>query len=385
MSRTIRNLITALVAIPAFVLGAVYAYAWYRGDLDVARARRATVPEPPAANVGPQAGAGPDTLITEALREHQAKLGEQRSPLSNGRFVGEIYSVMDLKPDRVILGVETRIDGRPLDDPGWRMVRVAPHTRVGLGTERKTGPRRIGFSLFAHRFNGFGSKAARLQGLRYSIRVEGGRVRSIAEFGPPYSKSLASKDQGKAVQALQRRLAELHYDVGPMDGTFGDDTFHAVVAFQKVNGMKRDGVVTPALWKQLYDPVIPKLRRKGNGPRIEVDITKQVLYLIEDRRVVRIVDISSGGGLQSYADGSQHDASTPTGHFHIFQYIPGWYESSVGPMYESHFFATRIAIHGSMAVPPYPASHGCVRVTVSGMDRLLPELSVGMPVSVYRT
>jgi hypothetical protein len=26
-----------------------------------------------------------------------------------------------------------------------------------------------------------------------------------------------------------------------------------------------------------------------------------------------------------------------------------------------------------------------VRVTVSGMDRLLPELSVGMPVSVYRT
>jgi lipoprotein-anchoring transpeptidase ErfK/SrfK len=158
-----------------------------------------------------------------------------------------------------------------------------------------------------------------------------------------------------------------------------------VVAFQKVNGMDRDGVVTRRVWRALYDPVKPKLQRQGDGSRVEVDLTKQVLYLIRDGRVVRIVDISSGGGLQSYADGSQHYASTPTGDFHIFQYIPGWYESSVGPMYQSNFFAPRIAIHGSGSVPSYPASHGCVRVTVPGMDRLLPELSVGMPVSVYRT
>jgi hypothetical protein len=215
--------------------------------------------------------------------------------------------------------------------------------------------------------------------------VEKGRVKSFGQHGPPYSTTLTGEDSGKAVKALQQRLADLHYDVGPMDGTFGYDTLHAVVAFQKVQGMERDGVVNAKVWKRLYDPVQPKLQRKGKGPRVEVDLTRQVLFLIEGTRVVRIVDISSGGGLQSYADGSQHYASTPTGDFHIFQYIPDWYESSVGPMYESNFFAPSIAIHGSGSVPPYPASHGCVRVTVPGMDRLLPELSVGMPVSVYRT
>jgi N-acetylmuramoyl-L-alanine amidase len=35
-------------------------------------------------------------------------------------------------------------------------------------------------------------------------------------------------------------------------------------------------------------------------------------------------------------------------------------------------------------VPAYPASHGCVRVTVPAMNRLWPLLRVGMPVSVYR-
>jgi hypothetical protein len=221
--------------------------------------------------------------------------------------------------------------------------------------------------------------------VRYWIEVEDGLVKAIGEHGPRYTTPVESGEAGAPVRALQRRLVELHYDVGEIDGRLGYDTTHAVVAFQKVNGLDRDGAVDRELWNALYDPAVPKLQRKGKGRRVEVDLTKQVLFLIEGKRVVRFVDVSTGGGLQSYADGSQHIASTPTGDFHVFQYIPGWYESSVGPMYESNFFATHIAIHGSGSVPPYPASHGCVRVTVSGMDRLLPELYVGMPVSVYRT
>ena len=49
--------------------------------------------------------------------------------------------------------------------------------------------------------------------------------------------------RGSAVLALQRRLAALHYfDVAKADGVFGPGTYHAVVAFQKVQGLTRDGI-----------------------------------------------------------------------------------------------------------------------------------------------
>jgi hypothetical protein len=35
------------------------------------------------------------------------------------------------------------------------------------------------------------------------------------------------------------------------------------------------------------------------------------------------------------------------------------------------------------SVPPYPASHGCVRMTVPTMDLMWSSLWVGMPVAIY--
>ena len=46
--------------------------------------------------------------------------------------------------------------------------------------------------------------------------------------------------RGRAVVTLQQRLTTLHYfDAGPADGVFGAGTYHAVVAFQKVQGLTR--------------------------------------------------------------------------------------------------------------------------------------------------
>ena len=57
---------------------------------------------------------------------------------------------------------------------------------------------------------------------------------------------------GGAVVTLQRRLAALHYfDVGAADGVFGAGTYHAVVAFQKVQGLTRDGVAGQVTWARL--------------------------------------------------------------------------------------------------------------------------------------
>jgi N-acetylmuramoyl-L-alanine amidase len=180
--------------------------------------------------------------------------------------------------------------------------------------------------------------------------------------------------RGASVAYLQRRLASLRYDVGPVDGVFGSSTLHGVVAFQKVNGLVRDGIVGPRTWYALAHPVVPRPRRWLSASSVEVNLTRQVVYLARQGVVLRILDASSG------------KASTPTprGNFTITRRIDGWRQSTLGLMWRPNYFWRGYAVHGSTSVPAYPASHGCVRVTVPAMNRLWPLLRVGMAVSVYR-
>ena len=100
--------------------------------------------------------------------------------------------------------------------------------------------------------------------------------------------------RGAAVIQLQRRLIALRYDVGPVDGVFGSQTFHGVVAFQKVNGLSRDGIVGPRTWAALAHPVVPRPRRWLSTSSVEVNLTRQVVYLARQGVVLRILDSSTG-------------------------------------------------------------------------------------------
>ena len=180
--------------------------------------------------------------------------------------------------------------------------------------------------------------------------------------------------RGPSVVQLQHRLATLHYDVGPIDGSFGSQTYHGVIAFQKVNGLVRDGIVGPRTWAALARPVIPRPRRWLSGSSLEVNLTRQVAYLARQGVVLRILDASAGNAT----------TPTPTGNFSILRRIDGWRQSPLGLLWRPNYFYRGYAVHGSTSVPAYPASHGCVRVTVPAMNRLWPLLRIGMPVSVYR-
>ena len=157
--------------------------------------------------------------------------------------------------------------------------------------------------------------------------------------------SLTLGSRGQSVVALERRLAKLHYALQGIDGYYGTDTFEAVLAFQKVNGLPRTGRVEPWLWNRLAHAGVPRAYRGGDY--IEVDKTRQVLMLVRGGVVAKVVHVSTGA-----------TGNTPLGSWHVYRKVGGWDWVLWYPMY----FKGGFAIHGYPSVPAFPASHGCVRV-----------------------
>jgi N-acetylmuramoyl-L-alanine amidase len=209
-----------------------------------------------------------------------------------------------------------------------------------------------------------------------------GLVAGPADAATPRVLRLGSR--GADVLALERRLAGLHYDVGRVDSVFDNSTFHGVIAFQKVNGLGRDGVVGPKTRAKLARPAAPRVLVRRSGSSLEINLSRQVMVYARGGRVIRILDISSGSGRLYTVDGQTRRAITPTGNFRVTRKINAWRTSKLGRLYRPAYFYGGYAVHGSWSVPAYPVSHGCVRVTIAVMDRLYAGIPVGMPVKVYR-
>jgi hypothetical protein len=157
--------------------------------------------------------------------------------------------------------------------------------------------------------------------------------------------ALAPGSRGGSVLALERRLAELHYALQRVDGYYGSDTFEAVLAFQKVNGLPRTGRVESWLWRRLARASVPRAYRGGDY--IEVDKARQVLMVVRAGIVTKVVHVSTGA-----------TGNTPLGSWQVYRKVGGWDWVLWYPMY----FKGGFAIHGYPSVPAFPASHGCVRV-----------------------
>jgi N-acetylmuramoyl-L-alanine amidase len=202
---------------------------------------------------------------------------------------------------------------------------------------------------------------------------------------PAAPAQLRSGAEGPQVVALQRRLHELGYQVQEADGQFGPETHHSVVAFQKVNRLGRDGVVGPITRKALQRPRVPKPRSAKAGFHVEADLTLQVVYMVRDGRITEILDASSASGQTYTVDGDVRLAVTPQGSFVIQRKIDAWRRSKLGLLYRPAYFIGGYALHGAYSVPPFPASHGCIRITTIAMDRWYAKLPVGTPMLVYRS
>ena len=122
------------------------------------------------------------------------------------------------------------------------------------------------------------------------------------------------------------------------------------------------------------------------GPaHAEVDISRQVIFLVDDEgQVTRVLSTSTGSG-ERYrsSDGKWARAYTPRGSFKITRQIKGNRKAPLGTLYYPSYFNGGIAFHGSNSVPAHAASHGCARVPRFAEKELSNLLHVGMPVFVY--
>jgi peptidoglycan hydrolase-like protein with peptidoglycan-binding domain len=173
--------------------------------------------------------------------------------------------------------------------------------------------------------------------------------------------------KGAEVTALQQRLTELGYWNGKADGTFGSVTQQAVFALQKAAGLDRDGVVGTKTQQALTSGVRPKAQSKS-GHIIEIDKKRQLLMIVDNGTISQIFNTSTGSGQNYEYQGNTYLASTPSGHFTASRQIDGWRNGPLGPLWRPKYFNGGIAVHGAPSVPPYPASHGCARLSISAMD-----------------
>lgn len=196
--------------------------------------------------------------------------------------------------------------------------------------------------------------AARSAGLGSLVQTVGGQP--------------AAGISGPGVLMLEQRLANLTYMTGKVDGVFDGATQHAVVAFQKVEGLPRTGQADPATLSRMDGAVPPRPAFTGPPNHLEVDTARQVVFVVRDGLVSATLPTSTGNNKLFRSQGRTRRAVTPDGQFQIGVKMNGWRKSPLGLLYRPSYFNDGIAFHGSRSVPTSPASHGCVRLPMAFAD-----------------
>ncbi|MGQ0615434.1 MAG: L,D-transpeptidase family protein [Acidimicrobiia bacterium] len=189
-------------------------------------------------------------------------------------------------------------------------------------------------------------------------------------------------DEGDQVVAIQQRLTALGYRPGPVDGVYSNSTASAVMAFQKSEGVGRDGTTGPDTLAQMLAPTGAGARDSGRA-HIEIDLDRQIMFAVAGDGSATIINVSTGTGERYRDNGVSGVAITPTGGFVVERRIEGFHQAPLGTLYRPLFFYQGWAVHGSSNVPGYPASHGCVRTSNVDQDYLWDLYPNGSEVVIY--
>jgi hypothetical protein len=145
----------------------------------------------------------------------------------------------------------------------------------------------------------------------------------------------------------------------------------ATLAFRKVNNMARNYSYKPVIFRKLLMGRGGFRPRYREGHHVEVDISRQVMALVEGDKVVATFHVSTG------------KPSTPTvrGTYHFYRKTPGY--NSEG-MFYSVYFIRGYATHGYNPVPMHEAaSHGCVRNPIPFSYYIYNWINLGDAIHIY--
>jgi lipoprotein-anchoring transpeptidase ErfK/SrfK len=186
------------------------------------------------------------------------------------------------------------------------------------------------------------------------------------------------------------QLYELHFWVGKTYSPKEDANRQAIIAFQKLYGLLRTGL--------LMDSTVSEIMHTSSSPtmnpipndsihayHLEIDLDDQVLLVVDSTdRVVHILPVSTGTGQRFHYPGKGNEyARTPRGKFKIYHKVTGWKKSPLGIMFDPMYITGGFAVHGEPSVPTIPGSHGCIRLPMFAADELFRTTPAGTEVIIY--
>ena len=186
------------------------------------------------------------------------------------------------------------------------------------------------------------------------------------------AKTLSAGSSGPYVKGMLTGLQRLKFIVPGVGTTFTTSVKDSVMAFQKAYRLSRTYVFNTACWRKLDGAKLIKPRYASPSTHIEVDKTRQILMVVKGGKPIGIICVSTGA-----------TNNTPEGSFHIQQKHPFTTSGFGGILVRTMGFIGNFAIHGYAPVPPYPASHGCVREPIWACYWVYDHSFVGEALYIY--
>ena len=180
----------------------------------------------------------------------------------------------------------------------------------------------------------------------------------------------------------ERRLSEMGYWTGAIDGLLDPATRSALVAFQKWEGRPITGRLTLEELEAIRTGAAPQARDFGYA-HVEVDIDRQVLLIVNEDDRIKVLPVSTGSDKPFMDQGQMSIAYTPRGRFVVYDKTFGWEDGALGSVYYANYISGGVAIHGYLSVPTQPASHGCIRIPMFAAREVSKLMLVGTIVLVY--
>jgi len=192
-----------------------------------------------------------------------------------------------------------------------------------------------------------------------------------AKVGVP-AKTLSAGSSGPYVKGMLTGLQRLKFRIPGMGSRFTSSIKDSVMAFQKAYRLSRTYVFNVSCWRKLDGAKLIKPRYASPSTHIEVDKTRQILMVVKGGTPVAIICVSTGA-----------TNNTPEGSFHIQQKHSFTTSGGFGVLVRTMGFIGNFAIHGYAPVPPYPASHGCIREPIWACYWTYDHSFVGEAVYIY--